>query len=96
MRIRNPNELYRFYMVENHWLFMDKHKMLAILNGIRDQVVGSIDIDEAIELIQDITPKELELLKNAYIHKWRSMPDDDDIKTRINRYQERYILTNSN
>lgn len=100
MKKYTSNEIYHFYITDNHWMFMEKSKMILILEGIRDTVHGitKIRIDEAIELIQDITPDELAQLKAAYILKWREVKPDSktDIIKRLNRYQDRIILVNQN
>lgn len=99
MRKYTATEIYHFYITDNHWLFMEKNKMIMILEGIRDTVQGitRMRIEEAIELIQDITPTELAQLKQAYILKWREVKEDKtDIVKRLNRYQDRVILVNAN
>lgn len=100
MRKCSPNEIYHFYITDNHWLFMEKSKMILILEGIRDTVQGitTIRIEEAIDLIKDITDDELARLKQAYILKWREVKPDSktDIIKRLNRYQDRVILVNGN
>ena len=99
MKKYTSNEIYHFYITDNHWMFIEKSKMILILEGIRDTVQGitKIRIDEAIELIQDITPTELAQLKQAYILKWRDVKEDKtDIVKRLNRYQDRVILVNAN
>lgn len=70
MRRYSAAELYNFYITDQHWLHMDRNKMLLILIGIKKELNNLSGWQEAFDMVQNSTPDEIKERRLAYYRRY--------------------------
>ena len=65
------SDILTFYWSQSHWLFMDKTKVLTILQKLRGNIPLSQQdqLHEAIRVIESSTPEKVNELRDNYFTK---------------------------
>lgn len=85
MRKQGVEEIFEIYVKEQHWLFMDRTKMISIMLGIRSGIKDVQKWEEAYALIKNSTPDEIEAMKAEYYKKYRAIKQADEALERFKK-----------
>lgn len=67
----DPNEVFDFYMVEGHWLFMQPDRMVDLLESIKDGLNVRKDYYNAIEQVVTTPPQVRREMQQMFLRRYR-------------------------
>lgn len=82
MRRYSAAELFHFYITDQHWLHMDRDKMLLILDGIKKSINDLDAWQKAYVLVRDSTREQIREMRMAYYSRYGWKKDKDMIVMR--------------
>lgn len=67
----DANEVFDFYMVEGHWLFMQPDRMVDLLESIKDGLNVRKDYYNAIEQVVTTPPQIRREMQQMFLRRYR-------------------------